>query len=290
MKKIYLILMKITTAAYLIMPASLSAAGVHPSKQADIGSSSDLQMGCRPSVQGPTGFTGDKGPTGATGPTGPTGPTGATGTTGPTGRSPTGPRGLAGTGGTVGPTGPTGPTPAPPSSPLAFISGLADGSTGIVATGTTGTFNMQTIFAPNGTVTNYMHFHILDMSGGPGGIAYDVVSGFFTIGASGTYEVKYGAKWDSPKFPPATPSIQLVLNPSPFSPPDVGSIVGNPVLSSGDWASASVIISDVAAGSTMGLQNGSSITMDPLILDPSGDSPTDSNGITSGFITIKQLR
>jgi hypothetical protein len=267
MKKLFLLSTQVLLASYLLVsiPSQVFGSNTQSNRLGPNG----IEAACRRPPQGPTGPTG---PTGATGPTGPTGPTGAiggTGATGPTGfTGATGPTGFSGTGGLTGPTGPTGPTGSLPV--LVFISGVADDTIGVGGTA----LNAQGVL-PGQPI----QFNILDMS--VSGIRY--LAGVFTISTPGTYEFSYGAKWLSPF---SRPPIQLLLTNSPFSPAAVGSVVGNPTESSGDWATASVIAT-ILGGTTAVIQNGS--TSDAIILDPAGDTPLDANGITSAFITIKQI-
>ncbi|WP_083258956.1 collagen-like protein [Cellulosilyticum sp. I15G10I2] len=118
------------------------------------------------------------GPTGDTGPTGPTGQTGSTGSTGPTGATgPTGLQGLIGPTGDTGPTGATGPTgPTGDTGPAVQLSGiqaqLSASPLGIVDDGDNVIFD---------TVTN-------DQSAN---ITYSLITGVFTISATGNYYVNW---------------------------------------------------------------------------------------------------
>jgi Collagen triple helix repeat (20 copies) len=275
MKKLYLILMQIAIVACLTMPASLSAAGVHPSKQVSISDPSDLQMKCPPSPTGPTGPTGFRGPTGPTGligPTGVTGPAGMTGMTGPTGATgstgltgptgSTGPSGIDGTGGIVGPPG------APPQ--YAVLSGVADGTTG--PSGATTTLNSQTV-APLG----YLQFNVLYSSN-----ITQNSNGTFTIGNAGTYAFTYGGYWIASL---GNPNIQLVLNSPSLI---IGNIPGGlGSLLFVDSTAISLIVPGVAAGATVGIQNASSSAS--LTLSDVGTPASGANGLTTAFITIQQI-
>jgi Collagen triple helix repeat (20 copies) len=272
MNRLHLILMQIATVAYLAMPGSLLAAGMYPSKQGNIGNSSDLQAKCRHPEQGPVGFTGPTGLTGAVGATGPTGRTGATGfpglngLTGPTGSTgPTGATGPTGSSGTGGVPGPSGPTRVPS---FAFITAVADGTT---PTGSATPFNAQTV--PSGSP---IQFNILYSSN----IMYSL--GVFTIMNAGTYEFTYGGKWVAAV---GNPNIDLTISSPPLV---IGNIPGpEGVIQGGDWATISLIASVDASATVEVLNTAASAT--PLILIPTGTPGVGSDGITSAFITIKQI-
>lgn len=229
---------------------------------------------------GPTGVMGPTGPTGATGNTGvmgPTGPTGATGNTGPTG--PTGPTGLR------GPTGPTGPTGSTGSTGSIGNTGPT-GSTGPVITNSYASV-CHTIQSANATNTitaaasnNAIGGNLLVSTGATNeavattssnGITFS--SGAFTIPATGTYMIAYGASLNT-----ISRSFALFVN----STQQANSIVHNGSVTNSLFSET--IILDLTASDSLTLNNNSTSTYALSTAAPASQSAT------VAFLSITRLK
>lgn len=134
---------------------------------------------CKPAKQGERGTPGLSGPSGPTGPTGPTGAPSATGPTGPTGLAGlTGPTGITGAAGPTGPTGPTGAT------------GLTGptGATGVLSDTFANAYRSTDQTVASGSPILFDQIPVL-----VGDIAYNPLSGEFTVTTVGNYFVTFGA-------------------------------------------------------------------------------------------------
>lgn len=190
---------------------------------------------------------------------GPQGPTGATG--------PAGPIGPTGSTGAIGPTGPMGP----PGIISNFISAVAHGdpySNQIVAPGNPVLFN---------TVTD-----------SSGSISFTPGSGLFTVANTGDYEVTFGARFTSDDGG-VNPVLSLYINGAENIQGRIAVIqTSTAIFQGGEWATISLIFPVTTPNTTFEIKSGPMNGLANIVLiDPAASFE---GGVTSGFITIKQIR
>lgn len=182
-------------------------------------------------------------------------------------RGPPGPQGPSGPVGPIGATGPAGPAGTINN----FISAVAHAAP----------YSNQTVSPGNPVLFN-------TITNSRGSISFTPGTGLFTVADIGDYEVTFGARFTSDDGG-VNPVLSLYINGTEIIAGRIAVIQTSTVIfEGGEWATISLIFPVTIPNTTIEIKSGPmNGSANIILIDPASSFE---GGVTSGFITIKQIR